>query len=142
SEESVKAMSYPYIEAEPGTYYGYGLTVVPDFFGYKLVEHGGNLKAIASLMSIIPELGITGMILTNLAGVPAGPMLRAALHDEIGQEIDASPIQFTEQALSEEAIEKYIGTYKSNEGAEITIGLENGKITFYSDEEYFPIKYV
>lgn len=140
SEESVKAMTYPYIETEPGSYYGYGLTVTPDFFGYKLIEHGGNLKAIASLMSIIPDLGITGMILTNLAAVPAGPLLRAALHDTIGQEIGASHMTFQEREITEEEIKRFVGTYMSNEGAKITIGLDEGDITFFSQGEYHPIK--
>jgi CubicO group peptidase (beta-lactamase class C family) len=40
SPESVELMTTPYIQCEYGRYYGYGLIITPDFFGYKLVDHG------------------------------------------------------------------------------------------------------
>lgn len=140
SEESVKQMTYPYIEIEPGKYYGYGLTITPDYYGHKLVEHGGNLKAIASLMSIVPEIGITGVILTNLAAVPAGPMLRAALNDVQGKDVHASHQAFVDYELSEDELQKYVGTYMSNEGAKLKIAIDEGRITFFSQDAYHPIR--
>lgn len=140
SEDSVRQMTYPYIEIEPGKYYGYGLTITPDYYGHKLIEHGGNLKAIASLMSIIPELGITGVILTNLAGVPAGPMLRAALNDVQGKDVLASHQHFDEVELPEDELQQYVGTYQSNEGVTLTISIDEGKIKFFTQGEYHPIR--
>lgn len=140
SEDSIRQMTYPYIQIEPGKYYGYGLTITPDYYGNTLVEHGGNLKAIASLMSIIPEKGITGVILTNLAGVPAGPLLRAALNDVQEKDVHASHQTFEDVELSDTELQKYVGTYVSNEGAKLTTAVEDGEITFFSQDAYHPIR--
>src|SRR5699024_6426158 len=99
SEESVKQMTYPYIETDPGKYYGYGLMITPDYYGNTLIEHGGNLKAIASLMTIIPELGVTGIVLTNLAGVPATTLLMGALNVYQGKDATASHVAYEDYEM-------------------------------------------
>lgn len=140
SEESVKQMTYPYVETEPGKYYGYGLMITPDYYGNTLVEHGGNLKAIASLMAIIPELGISGVVLTNLAGVPATTILMAALNVIQGKDAQSSHVIYEDYELPLEQLKKYVGTYTSNEGMELTVDIEDGKLTFYTQDNYFPIR--
>src|SRR5699024_9608606 len=51
TKESVKAIIYPHVKVEPGTYYGYGFMIMPDFHGKTLIEHGGSSKGVASLLS-------------------------------------------------------------------------------------------
>ncbi|WP_163970260.1 serine hydrolase [Oceanobacillus halotolerans] len=142
SEESVKQMTYPYIEAEPGKYYGYGLMITPDYYGNTLVEHGGNLKAIASFMTIVPEKGITGVILTNLAGVPASSLLMGALNDFQDKEVTASHKKREDFDMPTAQLQKYVGTYTSNEGMQLTIGVEDDKLTFFTQGSYHPIRCV
>jgi CubicO group peptidase (beta-lactamase class C family) len=139
TEESVKAIITPYIETQPGRYYGYGLMITPDYNGATLIEHGGNLKAIAAQMSIIPEKGITGVVLTNLAAVPASTIMEYGLNDFQGLPVN-SGFDIDEYDLSQEQLEAYAGEYVSSEGMKVTIGFNDRKPTFTSQGEVYPIK--
>lgn len=139
SEESVKQMIYPHIEIDPGKYYGYGLMITPDYYGNTLVEHGGSLKAIASLMSIVPELGISSVVLTNLAGVPASNILRAALNNYQGKDVLCEHAVYEEHDMSITELKRYIGNYTSNEGMQLKIDVENDELTFYTQGSYHSI---
>ncbi|WP_243354778.1 alpha/beta fold hydrolase [Bacillus litorisediminis] len=140
NESSVNEMMKHQIEIQPGKFYGYGLMITEDYFGTKLVEHGGNLKAIAAQMSILPEEGITGVTLTNLAGVPASRIMELALNDIQGRDPNASHMDLEEVDLPLEIIEKYVGDYVSNEGTKVLIGIENEKLTFTYRGSVYPIK--
>lgn len=142
SEDSVRQMTYPYIEIEPGKYYGYGLMITPDYYGHTLVEHGGNLKAIASLMAVVPEIGLSGVILTNLAGVPATTILMGALNEY--QEYDAEHPHIRHEAIpiTPDELNQYTGAYASNEGMSFTISVENDEPAFYTSGSEFPIHYI
>ena len=80
SKESVDQMIYPHFEYNNGIYYGYGLRITPDYYGETLIEHGGGLKGVSSLMFILPEKGLTGVALSSLASVPSGRLLMGALN--------------------------------------------------------------
>lgn len=140
SLESVNEMMKPHIQTQPGKFYGYGLMITPDYYGQRLVEHGGNLKAIAAQMSIIPDKGITGIVLTNLAGVPAPRIMELALNDIQGLPVDGSHLNVEEYNLSIELLESYAGSYVSSEGMKIKIGVKDKKPTFTSHGEAYPIK--
>jgi CubicO group peptidase (beta-lactamase class C family) len=140
SSESVKEMMKPHIAINPGQYYGYGLMITPDYYGHTLVEHGGNLKAIAAQMSIIPEIGITGIVMTNLAGVPAPRIMEYALNDLQGLPVEGSHLNVEEFELPLERLKSYSGTYVSSEGMKITIGIKDNQPTFTSQGEPYPIK--
>lgn len=133
SNESVEQMCTPFIECGPGKYYGYGLMITPDFFGYKLVEHGGAIKGVAAQMNTIPELGLTGMSLTNLGGVPSSELLHIAFKDHLGKSINAQAINFEEAALSQDALQEYEGEFKSNEGMAITFSVKEGRLNVSSE---------
>jgi len=140
SKESVELMTTPYIECSPGRFYGYGFMITPDYHGGTLVEHGGNLKAIASQICIIPERGITGMILTNLAGVPATTIMSGALNDIEGRAVDATPIPYTKHELSAEELKDYEGNYTSSEGMSLSITIGDGVLEFFTQGTSFPIQ--
>jgi CubicO group peptidase (beta-lactamase class C family) len=142
SAESVKQMTTPYIECSPGRFYGYGFMITPDYHGATLVEHGGNLKAIASQLCIIPERGITGMILTNLAGVPATTIMSGALNDLENRPVDALPFPTVKHDLSPEQLDDYVGTYASNEGMGLSITVQEGELDLNVQGASFPIKCV
>ena len=140
NESSVNEMIKHHIEIQPGKYYGYGLMITEDYFGTKLVEHGGNLKAIAAQMSILPEEGITGVTLTNLAGVPASRIMELAFNDLQGRDPNTSHMDLKEVELPLAILEKYAGDYVSNEGTKVSIGIENEKLTFTYQGNVHPIK--
>jgi len=142
SEDSVRQMTYPYIEIEPGKFYGYGLMITPDYYGHKLVEHGGNLKAVASLMAIVPEIGLAGVVLTNLAGVPASTILMGALNEYQGYDAEHAHIRHHDVEISGEELEKYIGCYASNEGMSFSISVDQGSPIFRTQGSSYPIRYI
>ncbi|WP_456277548.1 serine hydrolase [Bacillus sp. AK128] len=139
SAETVKQMTTPYIECSPGRYYGYGFMITPNYHGATLVDHGGNLKAIASQLCIIPERGITGMILTNLAGVPATTIMSGALNDLEERPVDALPFPTEKHELSQEQLSDYVGTYTSNEGMGLSITVQEGELDLNVQGISFPI---
>ena len=142
SPESVKAMVTPHIECAPGKYYGYGLMITPDYYGGTLVEHGGNLKAISSLLAIVPERGVTGMVLTNLAGVPATTLLSGALNVYEGRDFDASQLPTDDYAYTSEALKEFEGQYVSNEGMSLDVNSKGSHLEFTVPGLTIPVKSV
>ncbi|MED3912774.1 serine hydrolase [Peribacillus simplex] len=142
SEESVKEMVKPHIQAQPGRFYGYGLMITPDYFGTTLVEHGGGLKAISAQLSILPEKGVSGVVLTNLAGVPAARVMQLAFNAYGGRAVDASHLSFEKYDIAEERLEQYQGEYQSNEGMKVSIKIKNGKPVLLSQNIEIPITFV
>lgn len=130
SPESVKSMTTPYIQNDYGTYYGYGLMIVPDFFGYKLIHHGGDVKGVTAQMNILPELDLTGIALANLAQVPSLKLLFAAFAGSIGKPIDASHLNLEEVDLAPEKLKEYEGTFISGEGMKNEFYVEDEKLHF------------
>ncbi|MFE8695749.1 serine hydrolase domain-containing protein [Cytobacillus sp. FJAT-53684] len=126
--ESVEIITTPHIECDKGTYYGYGVMVTPDYYGYKLVEHGGSVKGVAAQMNIIPELGLSGVSFANLAGVPSTKLLYSALADQLGKSVTDSHLTYEEAEISEEELKQYEGVYASGEGAKYTVAVEEGRL--------------
>lgn len=128
SAESVKSMTTPYIQCELGTYYGYGLMIMPDYFGYKLIHHGGDIKGVTAQMNIIPELGLTGISLANLAGAPSSKLLFGAFAGYLDKPLDASQFDYKMVDLPHESLQEYEGTFISGEGMKVDFYAENGKL--------------
>lgn len=133
SPESVEAMTTPYIECEKGRYYGYGVMVIPDYYGYKLVEHGGALKGVAAQLNILPELGLSGIAFANLAGVPSAKLLFSAFADQLGKSVTDSHLTYEEVEITEEELKQYEGVFASGEGAEYKFHVEDGKLQLNMD---------
>lgn len=68
--------------------------IIPDFFGYKLLYHGRDLKGITAHMNVIPELGLAGVSLANVAGAPSTKLLNSAFAEYLGKPIDSSHLSF------------------------------------------------
>jgi len=128
SSESVELMTTPYIQCEYGRYYGYGLMITPDYFGYKLIDHGGSVKGVAAQLNIIPEVGLTGFSVSNLGGVPSTKLLFSAFADYLGKPVKESHLNVKEMNLSEESLKEYEGDFISSEGAKISFQVENGNL--------------
>lgn len=142
SEESVRLMTQPYIEASPGMFYGYGLMLTPDYHGGFLVEHGGALKGIAAWFSVVREKGLTGVCLTNLAGGPSSQLLLSALNGELGLPVETTRVTFRDQAVEPERLQAYVGTYKSGEDEELKFTVTDGKLVAESMGKTWPTRCV
>lgn len=130
SEASVRAMTTPHVEFHDGSYYGYGLQVAPSYHGLSLVEHGGALKGISSHMTIAAGRGLTGVVLNNLAGVPSGDILLAALNAAAGLPLATRRFEANPYPCTTEELARYTGEYPATEGVPgmITVWLEEGKL--------------
>lgn len=128
NEESVKLMTRPHVQAAPGMAYGYGLMLTPEYHGVSLVEHGGALKGIAAWFTVIPQHGLTGVCLTNLAGGPSSQLLLGALNAEIGLPLETVRVEFRAQDVAPERLQTYVGTYRSGEDEELKVFSQEGRL--------------
>ncbi len=123
--ESVEAMTTPYIQCGYDEFYGYGVMITPDFYGYKLIEHGGSIKGVAAQMNIIPELGLTGFSIANLAGVPSKKLLNCAFADYLEKPLKSSHVNVTEKNLSVDQLKEYVGQFISGEGGKVDFSIND-----------------
>lgn len=140
SEASVAEMTEPHVEFEPGRYYGYGLRVIPDYYGYKMIEHSGGLKGVSSHMTVVPERGLTGVVLTNLSDVPAATLLKGAMNVLFEKDFTTSHLTYETYSMDQAKLPICVGTYTSTEGMRVEIALENGKLGVVRDGKFAPLQ--
>jgi len=89
SAAGIARMTTPYApHSSPGSSYGYGLGVIPDYQGRRLIKHGGGRKGISAEVIAAPETGFTGAAIANLAGVPVATVTLAAFNRTLGLPAD------------------------------------------------------
>jgi len=116
SQESVKEMETPQVTVpwqgpfgEEG--YGYGLQVVPDFLGRKLIGHGGSVLVSTAYIGFIPEEGVGIALLANGSGYPLSHLGMYGLALMLGEDPDGLPFVKRDKALTE-----LVGTYETYRG--------------------------
>lgn len=142
TEESVKQMLHPHMKMDPIKFYGYGLAITLDYFGKKLVDHGGSLQSISSKLAILPEEGITAIFLSNLSGFPASRMMECALNAYFGRDLDADFLSKEEYVVESDTLSLYKGEYRSGEGMDVTIEIKDHHLLFTYKEKVYPIKFI
>lgn len=128
TRESLTVLTSKHIEAEPGVYYGYGLIVLPDYFGTTLITHGGSIKGASAQFAVLPERDIAAICLTNIAGAPAEALLKGAVQCEMDIKPDKVAMQYEDYMLTEKDRHAIIGTYQSSEGLAIKVYEKNAAI--------------
>lgn len=129
SAAGIARMTAPHAPwSNPYTSYGYGLAVIPDYHGVKVIRHGGGRKGIAADVTVAPERGLTAAAIANLAGVPVGDATLAALNAELGLPLDTPVGEYVDVPCPPERLTRYTGTYRSGEGANITVTAEDGAL--------------
>jgi CubicO group peptidase (beta-lactamase class C family) len=88
----------PAILHQPGTY-GYGLHAYPDFFGHRLVGHGGSVGVATAYIGFIPARDVAVAVLANGAGYAAGQLGMAALATLLGEDPERLPFLRIERLL-------------------------------------------
>lgn len=107
-------------------YYGRGFTVRPNYHGATLVEHGGSLKGVSSHFGFVPERGITAAVVANLQGIPAAKIWLSLVNLAMDLSIDEVRSVEPTYEVSREQLERYVGEYRSGEGAHIKVYLRDG----------------
>jgi len=126
SDQGLAAMTAPQVPCGRGNFYGFGLMVHPDYHGCTVVEHGGSLKGIAAAFGVVPESGLTAAVLANIVDVPVHRVWLAALNLALGLPLE-EPLTREPQYHpgSKEELQRWVGTYRSDEGAELVVTLED-----------------
>lgn len=142
TEKSVQQMVYPHVKMDPERFYGYGLTINPNYFGDTLIEHGGSLQSISSKFGMIIEKGVSVIVLANLSGFPASRTMELALNAYFNRDIDAQPFVYEAYSVDDETLASYQGIYRSRELEDVTIEVNNDETELYYKEKKYPIKWI
>lgn len=123
NETSLKMMEDIHVETEvteigkfgerqvPGMGYGYGLNVNNNFFGHKLLSHGGSVFVYTSYLGYEPETQVYTVLLSNTTAYPLGNLGRFALALSMGK--DPHTMNFLK---SQEILRRASGTYHTYRG--------------------------
>lgn len=125
-KESIEKMWKPHIKC-PIPYgksgYGYGWGIEENFFGYKLVHHGGNITTSGGFLAMIPEKNM-GVVIGQIPN-PTGAhemITRGILAKLLGQDLNkAVPMLEVHKKL-----ELIQGKYKAYGAVELQVTFENG----------------
>ncbi|MDP2859312.1 MAG: serine hydrolase [Bacillota bacterium] len=123
SADSIDRMTALHTRAQGGSYYGYGLSLHPNYHGVSLIEHGGGIKGVSAHISCAPEKGITVAVLTNLSGVPSQEMSISAMNVMLGLPVGARRQTYEPYACPDYRLPRYMGEYRSGEGANVKVSL-------------------
>lgn len=113
TEESFDRIQTLQIHRPNGYYgeqgYGYGLSIVPDFNGYKMIGHGGSILVSTAYMSFIPEAKIGVVMMGNSAKLPYEEIAESCLSILLGLD----PKKAVPSVRLKERMEKLVGRYKT-----------------------------
>ncbi|TFG28540.1 MAG: hypothetical protein EU532_05025 [Promethearchaeota archaeon] len=124
---TLKRIWTPYIQTdEKGKEYGYGWMIEKDFFGHRLVSHGGNLFISSGYLGMIPELKMGIVIGQNCAHFSPEMIGRSILAILLGIDLkQAVPLLEIQKKLT-----TLIGHYETYKGVmKLDVSLENGILT-------------
>lgn len=80
-------------------HYGYGLSV-QDFFGERLIGHGGSVLVSTAHLAFIPEKKLGVAVLANGSGYPLSQLAQVAMAYVLGQDPAALAFMRLDEALS------------------------------------------
>jgi hypothetical protein len=94
--------------------YGYGLSITPDFLGYKMVSHSGSILVSTAYMAFLPELKMGAVMMGNSAKLP---------YEEIAESVFAllmgkDPSKVIPSLMVKRRINQLIGHYEIYRGIE------------------------
>ncbi|MGG1662172.1 serine hydrolase domain-containing protein [Brevibacillus sp. NRS-1366] len=127
TEDSVAQMTAPHAKSDSIRSYGYGLGILPLTEQYTLIQHAGGLKGITAYMFIVPEAGITGVLLTNVDDAPISDLSLGLVNSLFSRPLDTQFVTFVDYEVPLTQLQQCPGTYKSGEGDEVTIRLDDAE---------------
>ncbi len=94
-----------------GEAYGYGWSIVPNFHGYKLVNHSGSVLVHTAYVGFIPDRKIGVAILANSSGYPLSLIGYYILTHLLGK--DPEKLDFVKR---NRILSKLVGEYRTYKG--------------------------
>ncbi len=116
------------------TGYGYGWSIDEDFFGHKLISHGGSTGVSSAYLAFLPSKKVGIAAAANVGGLPVS-ILQAALLEFIGKKMeDFPPIK------AEEKMENLTGKYESYKGiTEVSVVSKSGLLFLEGQQGSYPL---
>jgi CubicO group peptidase (beta-lactamase class C family) len=134
SESSFEKMQQLHIYRPDGYYgtygYGYGLSITPDFFGHRLIGHGGSIAVSTAYMAFVPDLKIGVVMMGNCSGMDYATIAESVL--AILMEKD--PAEAIPALIIRERMKRLMGSY------EVYRGLEKLKVVSRGGLLYLEVK--
>ena len=140
SAEAIKAMYEPLYQIGRNTFYGYGLQLTPGDGGVTLVEHGGSLTGVSSNFGFVPERGVSVALLTNVGGAPSAAMWLYAMNTALGLPLEMKRSEEPHYEAGPEQLSRFVGCYKSGEGADLTIAFKDEALAIRFTGLEFPLR--
>lgn len=142
SAKSVQQMIQPYMKMNPEKYYGFGLAITTNYYGEKLIDHGGSLQSISSKFAIIPEAGLTVIVLANLSGFPASRIMEYALSTYYERDLEAHHFSYPSYKVDAKKLALYVGEYYADEGMKVVLKIIDGTFFFSYKDALYKIKFI
>ncbi|MEM3577169.1 MAG: serine hydrolase [Candidatus Bathyarchaeia archaeon] len=121
SSEGIEEMEKPRVslplQVFGGESYGYGLMVNPNFFGKKLVGHGGSVLVYTAYVGYIPEENVGIAVLANGSGYPLSQIGLYGLALMIGESPENLPFMKYERTY--DLLTGLYETYKETMKAQV-----------------------
>ncbi len=118
-------------------YYGYGLMTISDFFGKKLVEHGGSVLVYTAEMLYSTEDDVSIAVLANSSGYSMKNIALYALATLV--DIDLEELPFVKRDKIYSKFEGEYKTYKSTIKAKVSRQGDFLKIIMFEDLEPYEV---
>jgi CubicO group peptidase (beta-lactamase class C family) len=139
SGSGVRKIRTPVYQLTRSAHYGLGVQVTPGYEGHTLVEHGGSNPGVSSTFGFVPEAGLAAIVLTNVQYVPAASIWLAAINTALDLPLEKQRYDEKVWAAPAGYMEQFAGTYKSMEGADLSIQKRAGGFTLRDRDDEFPL---
>ncbi len=91
--------------------YGYGLWIISEFFGRRVIGHGGSVLVYTAHMAYVPEEGVGIALLANASGPRLAQLALYGLALMLGEDPETLPF-----VVQGRALEELIGVYEAFRG--------------------------
>ncbi|MFE8699383.1 serine hydrolase domain-containing protein [Cytobacillus sp. FJAT-54145] len=140
SKSLLEKMWEPVYQTSDNTFYGYALSVTPNYSGVTLVEHSGGQPGVSSNFGFIPEENIVVSVLTNVSGAPSSDIWLAAVNAALNLPLDQKRVEEPAYQNAHEDFTRFKGDYYSAEGYSVSIVEKEGELQALIDEELIGLK--
>lgn len=142
SEDITEQMISSHVRIDSTRSYGYGLGVIPLSDDYTFITHTGGLKGMTAQMFIIPEAGVTGILLTNMDDAPITNLTLGLLNSMLGRPLETQFATYADFEVPLPQLQQCPGTYKSGEGdvVEIRFDEAGGQLVLVLGTDAFPLR--
>jgi CubicO group peptidase (beta-lactamase class C family) len=134
SEASFQQMQQIHIRRPDGYYgangYGYGLGITPDFFGHKMIGHGGSIAVSTAYMAFIPDLKAGVVMMGNSSGMDYATIAESVFAILMGKR----PEDSIPALLIRERMQRLQGSYEVYRGLERLKVVSRGGLLYLEEE--------